>query len=112
MLSKIDNSTNKFPEESRKLAHAIRIREVSMVVDAPISRKPKDTVKEITDAEIKDEEKHWFFDHRKLLAKLLLYSHREAVEIDEGRYGDKVANCSNYYKSTNDKKHERSGTLD
>ena len=79
-----------------------------MVVDAPIRRKTDHTVQKVTDAEIQDKEKYWVFDHCKLLAKLLLYPLREAVEIEEGGDGDKVAHRPNSSNTRNDEKHERS----
>ena len=60
-------------------------------MDAPVGGKTNDAIEEITNAEIKNEEKHWISNnHRKLLAELPLDPIREAVEVDGGD-GDKVA---------------------
>ena len=50
-------------EESKVLANPLRIWEVAVIVDAPVGGKTKDTVKKITNAEIKNEEKHRISNH-------------------------------------------------
>ena len=76
-----------------------------MVVDIPLGRETNHTVEQITEAEVEDQQKYWIFSHGKLLAKLLLYSHREEVEIPKGTYREDVTERSNNTNHTNDGEH-------
>ena len=76
-----------------------------MVVDIPVGRETTQTVEEVTEAEVEDQQKYWIFSHGKLLPKLLLYSHREEIEIPKCRYGEDVTERPNNTNHPNDGEH-------
>ena len=82
----------------------MRVWIVTMVVDIPVGRETTHTVEQITKA-VEDKEKYRIFSHGKLLAKLLLYSHWEEVEIPKCRYGEDVTERPNNTHHPNDGEH-------
>ena len=76
-----------------------------MVVHIPVGRETNDTVEEITEAEVENQEECWIFCHAEFLAEFLFYSAREEIEIQEGGDGKDVTNCPNNTNDPNDGKH-------
>ena len=82
-----------------------------MVVNHPKGGKTNDTVEEITEAEVEDEEEYWISHHGKLLTKLPLDPLRKAVEIDESGDGDNITNSSDAPNGSNNEKHPIASVL-
>lgn len=66
-----------------------------MVVNIPVGGETKDTVEEITEGEVEDQEEYWIFCHGKLLTKRSPNSARKEIQIEEGGDGDDVTNSPN-----------------
>ena len=72
----------------------------------PVGGQTKDAKEEVTETEVKDEEKYWILHHGKLLSKLPLDPISKAAKIDECGDSDDVTNSSSNPNNTNDGKHE------
>ena len=66
-----------------------------MVVDYPEGGEAKYTVKEVTQAEMKDQEEHWILSHCELLVEFSFDSQRKIVEVEKCTNGHYVKNSSN-----------------
>ena len=72
-----------------------------MVVDCPEGWEANYTVKEVTEAEMKNQEEYWILGHGELLHKFSFDSQRKVVEVEKCNDGHYVTNSSNDSNAAN-----------
>ena len=72
-----------------------------MVVDYPEGGEAKYTVKEVTEAEMKNQEEHWILSHCELLVEFSFDSERKIIEVEKCNDSLYVTNSSNNPNNTN-----------
>ena len=72
-----------------------------MVVYCPECGEANYAVKEVTEAEMKNQEEYWILGHGELLHEFSLDSQRKVIEVEKCKYGHYVTNSSNDSNTTN-----------